>query len=174
MTSLNYLGIFCLFWLTINISTMNAIHLDETQLISLIGPGYKNESQLFLDHKQLTSISSNAFANLVKVNYLTLDFNSLTSLEPNTFSSLVNLERLSIQTNKLSSIDSVSLFGSLVNLKILNLSWNNLISFDRNSFLGLVNLEKVYMGSNPITLTQPSYVLKLCSPSVNPKCTIYL
>ena len=155
-------------------SYLDAIILNQAQLVSWY-PTYKNESQLFLDHKEISSIAADAFqGGLVSLKYLTLDFNFLTSLDSTTFNSLPNLERLSIASNQLNRIDTAVIFNSLFNLKILNLSWNQLTSFDRNSFVSLINLEKVYLGSNPISYLQPLFILKLCSAQSNPKCTIYL
>ncbi len=152
----------------------NAILLNRSQLLSWYGPSFINETQLFLDHKQISLISTDTFVGLNELKYLALDFNQLTAIDPLAFSLLTSLERLSLSSNQLQHIDAVATFSNLVNLKILNLSWNQLTSIDRNSFVGLINLEKVYMGSNPISLIQPSFVLKLCSATGNPKCTVYL
>ena len=152
----------------------NGIVLNRQQLVAWIGPTLQSEVQLFLDHKQISVITTDAFSGLDNVKYLALDFNSLTLVDPLVFGSLRNLERLSLASNQLSHLDTVAAFATMPNLRILNLSWNQLTSIDRNSFVGLVNLEKVYLGSNPISYLQPAYILKLCSPSANPYCTIYL
>ncbi len=155
-------------------NVLDAILLNQNQLIMWYS-NYANETQLFLDHKEISSIAADTFqGGLANLKYLTLDFNLLTSLDSAIFDSLQSLERLSIASNQLNRIDTSVIFNKLFNLKILNLSWNQLTSFDRNSFVGLINLEKVYMGSNPISYMQPLYVLKLCSTQSNPKCTIYL
>jgi Leucine-rich repeat (LRR) protein len=164
-------GIFCLE----SKNYLEAILLDQSQLIAWYGSSYKNETHLFLDHKEISSIATDAFqGGLIALKYLTLDFNLLTSIDSATFNSLTNLERLSIASNQLNRIDSAVIFSRLFNLKVLNLAWNQLTSMDRNAFMGLIYLEKVYMGSNPLTYLQPAYVLKLCSPQANPICTIYL
>ena len=110
-----------------------------------------------------------SFKTTTKIDLTQYDIDSI---DPNTFTDLLNLNELYLGNNLLTNIDNSTTFSGLNNLKILNLSNNQLVLLSKNIFDGLLNLESVYLSQNPISKTQPAYVLSLCS--TNPKCKIYL
>jgi len=153
-------------------SSIDATELNRTVLESVYGFTLNFTRSLNLCCKKFTSIQSDTFLGLDKVENLVLASNSLTRLDASTFpKSLSNLVVLDLYTNELEYIHPLA-FKQLTALKSLRLYNNKLTSIDRTTFIGLFNLNAVYLRTNPIASILPTYVKRLCS--TNSKCTIYL
>jgi len=83
----------------------------------------------------------------------------------------MSLKELWLDNNVLTSVDTRT-FNGLASLKEVSLNSNLLVSIEASVFSGLTNLRRVYMGDNPVTVTNTTGVLALCSAAGNPLCRI--
>ena len=110
---------------------------------------------LRLNHNQLRTIQTNAFAGLTNLTYLSLYNNQLTIILTKAFAGLTNLQSLFLNHNQLTII-STNAFAGLTNLTYLTLSNNQLRTIQTNAFAGLTNLTKLFLNNNQLTIIQPN------------------
>ena len=91
---------------------------------------------LNLRNSGISSLRSDDFAGLTKLESLILTRNQLTTVPAGIFSQLVALQRLRIVHNELESLPS-NLFAGLARLDILDLEFNRLTEFPPGLFAGL-------------------------------------
>ncbi len=136
--------ILCLIISFLYVSSIEAIQLNQTNLI-------------------------NEFGYSINSSVINLSSRSIDSIEVNTFVGFSNLKVLYLQKNKLSRLTE-PIFKSIFNLKEVWLEENNIISLSKDSFVGLVNLEKICLNDNPISSLFPASLSTLCS--TNPNCEV--
>lgn len=120
--------------------------------ISSIGDHFKGLQELIelhLSSNHIESITSDAFIDNVKLEWLNLGSNKLTSVSSEQFKSLSNLRVLDIKENQIEALKS-PVFDGLTNLQELNLSHNKLKLIDANIFQSLSVLKKLEVNNNQI------------------------
>jgi Leucine-rich repeat (LRR) protein len=104
---------------------------------------------LYLDNNNLEYVSSRLFSSLENLKSLNLCVNKIETLSPKTFHALRNLESLHLKDNNLQFLHK-DLFATLGNLKNITLNNNNVEVIHANLFHHNINLEYVWINDNKI------------------------
>ncbi|KAK6631872.1 hypothetical protein RUM43_013938 [Polyplax serrata] len=112
----------------------------------------KRLQSLYLQHNDMTDITSGALAGLVSLRVLNVSNNNLESLPEGLFVSCRELREVYLQNNKLTELSS-GIFHRLEQLLVLDLSGNKLTSnhIDDGTFLGLIRLIVLNLSHNSLS-----------------------
>ncbi|XP_060691415.1 toll-like receptor 3 [Hemiscyllium ocellatum] len=132
-----------------------------------------NLTALDLSNNKLTTVQTNSFQWLHRLEYLQLENNSIQHVTPKTFAGLENLKYLNLKKGLSqvgSLIDDYS-FQELGNLEVLNLEDNNIASIRAHTFSGLRSLKYLSLYKSSIvdlkTISNKTFVSLAESPLVN-------
>jgi Leucine-rich repeat (LRR) protein len=102
---------------------------------------------LNFDNNEISTIESNTFEELKRIQILSISNNLLSKITNGTFFNQMKLSNLNLSHNLIEFIEQDS-FQNLFSLKMLDLSFNKLLSIENNLFKGLGNLNDLYLLNN--------------------------
>ncbi|XP_061530302.1 toll-like receptor 21 [Phycodurus eques] len=123
--------------------------------------GLRNLTSLYLNNNQISYISTNAFDDLISLNFLTLDkcCDVNIPLQPGIFKNLYNLSRLIVENAGIQTF-SREVFGNLTHLETLQLNHNGMQSLDVGVLNSLSNLRYLDIRNLPLSCTCQNSLLQ--------------
>lgn len=120
---------------------------EESELVKL-----RSLQHLYLQHNNITDISSEAFNGLMSLRVLNISHNRLQVLPEGIFTNSRELREIYLNDNALIEL-AKGIFHRLEQLIVLNLSSNQLTSehIDEGTFVGLIRLIVLNLSNNAIT-----------------------
>ena len=129
---------------------MVILDFSENTLVKIDGDafrGLKNTSKLNLSKNNLTTLVTNAFHDLINLEFLDISSNQIAGIDVESFLHLTELRYLAIGNNMFNTLPMYT-FQNLFNLETLYLDGNHITNLSAGVFVGLHNLTYLFLNNN--------------------------